>query len=175
MSEILIHCKYDELIGPNKLKNHPKNPNKHGDDQIERLAEIYKHNGIRHPIIVSKLSGFVVAGHGRKLAAIRAGIKKFPVVYQEFESAAQEYQFMTSDNAIALWSDLDLDEIQKVIDEMPDINVEALGVLDFNPGEVETETTTKSKTKNTSGEVDLTDYEEFDCKCPKCGFEFNQG
>lgn len=48
-----IHCKHDELIDPKSLKNHPKNRNKHGQDQIDRLAELYKYHGIRHPIIVS--------------------------------------------------------------------------------------------------------------------------
>lgn len=35
-----IHCKFDELIDPNKLKNHPKNRNKHGQDQIEREKDL---------------------------------------------------------------------------------------------------------------------------------------
>lgn len=39
MSEVIIHCKYDELIDPKKLKNHPDNTNKHGQDQIERLGD----------------------------------------------------------------------------------------------------------------------------------------
>jgi hypothetical protein len=105
-----IHCKYDELKNPKELKNHPKNRNKHGQDQIERLAELYKYHGIRHPIIVSNLSGFIVAGHGRKLAAIRAGIKDMPVVFQDFESSEAEYAFIQADNAIALWAELDMAE-----------------------------------------------------------------
>src|SRR5574343_611285 len=101
--EIKIHCKYDDLLNVKKLENHPKNRNQHGQDQIERLAELYKYHGIRHPIIVSKLSGYIVAGHGRKLAAIRAGIKEMPVVYQDFENTEAEYAFLISDNAIADW------------------------------------------------------------------------
>lgn len=79
-----IHCKYDELVNPKTLKNHPKNRNKHSQDQIERLAKLYDFHGIRHPVIVSKLSGYIVAGHGRKAAAVKAGIKEIPVVYQDF-------------------------------------------------------------------------------------------
>lgn len=93
MANVKIHCKYDELKDPKKLIDHPKNRNKHGQDQIERLADIYKYQGIRHPIIVSRLSGCIVAGHGRKLAAIRAGVSEMPVVFQEFESAEQEVTF----------------------------------------------------------------------------------
>lgn len=130
--ETKIHCKYDELINPKELKNHPKNRNKHGQDQIERLAELYKYHGIRHPIIVSNLSKCIVAGHGRKLAAIRAGIKEMPVVYQDFDSSESEYAFIQADNAIALWAELDLAGINEDIGDLgPDFDINMLGIQDF--------------------------------------------
>jgi 16S rRNA G966 N2-methylase RsmD len=129
---IQIHCKYDELVNPKKLKNHPKNRNKHGQDQIDRLAELYKYHGIRHPIIVSNLSKCIVAGHGRKLAAIRAGISEMPVVYQDFESSEAEYAFIQADNAIALWAELDLAGINADIGDLgPDFDINMLGIQDF--------------------------------------------
>ena len=127
-----LHCKYDELADPKKLKNHPKNRNKHGQDQIERLAELYKYHGVRHPIIVSNLSKCIVAGHGRKLAAIRAGIKEMPVVFQDFESSEAEYAFIQADNAIALWAELDMAGINMDIADLgPDFNIDMLGIQDF--------------------------------------------
>jgi DNA modification methylase len=132
MANIKVHCKYDELKDPKKIIDHPKNRNKHGKDQIERLADIYKYQGIRHPIIVSRLSGFIVAGHGRKLAAIRAGVAEMPVVFQEFESAEQEYAFIQSDNAIALWADLDLSGINADLEFLgPDFDIDMLGIHNF--------------------------------------------
>lgn len=129
---IQIHCKYDELINPKKLKNHPKNRNGHGQDQIERLAELYEYHGIRHPIIVSKQTGLICAGHGRKLAAIRAGIEEYPVVYQDFETTEAEYAFLQADNAIALWSELDLSGINTDIPDLgPDFDINMLGIKDF--------------------------------------------
>lgn len=164
---MIIHCKYDELTDPNKLKNHPKNRNKHGQDQIERLAEIYKYQGIRHPIIVSKKTGLIVAGHGRKLAAIRAGIKEFPVVYQDFESDEQEYAFIQSDNAIALWADLDLSLINNDIQDLgPDFDIDFLAIKNF--------VLDMSEIKNSSAELDLNDFNNFQHKCPKCSFEWNE-
>jgi len=127
-----IHCLFDNLIDPKSIKDHPKNRNKHGNDQIERLAELYKYHGVRHPIIISKKTGFIVAGHGRKLAAIRAGIKEFPVVYQDFDSDDSEYAFIQSDNAIALWADLDLKSINIDLENLgPDFNIDMLGINDF--------------------------------------------
>ena len=134
--QFIIHCKNDELVNPKELKDNPQNRNKHGSDQVERLADIYKYQGIRHPVIVSKLSGKIVAGHGRKLAAIRAGIEKFPVVYQQFESKEQEYLFIQSDNAIALWAELDFSSIGKdIMDFENEIDIKNLGIKNFFLGD----------------------------------------
>ena len=163
-----IHCKYDELVNPSKLKNHPKNRNKHGQDQIDRLAELYKYHGIRHPIIVSNLSKCIVAGHGRKLAAIRAGITEMPVVYQDFESSEAEYAFIQADNAIALWAELDLAGINADIGDLgPDFDINMLGIQDFTLEPADKEI------KNTNGELDIEDFDNFKHQCPKCGFEWN--
>lgn len=160
-----VLCKYDDLVDPKKLKDHPKNRNKHGQDQIERLSELYVYHGIRHPIIVSSLSGYIVAGHGRKLAAIRLGLSKMPVVYQKFDSPEQEYAFVQSDNAIALWADLDLSSInQDILDLSSEFNIDMLGIknltidldkAEFDPLADDSEDKDDSKIKT----------------CPHCGEE----
>ena len=126
-----IHCKYDKLVDAGMLKAHPKNRNKHPDAQIKRLAKILTYQGLRAPIVVSKLSGFVVKGHGTMAAAIMAGFPQLPVVFQEFESTKQEYLFLQSDNSIAAWASLDLDGIGKDLVELGDIDIELLGFDNF--------------------------------------------
>lgn len=129
---IKIHCKYDALVNPKDLKNHPDNSNKHGQDQIDQLAEIIKYQGWRHAIKVSKRSGFITTGHCRKLSAIRMGEKLVPVVYQEYEDEAQEYADLNADNAIALWAQMDFARInQKIPDLGPDFDINMLGIKDF--------------------------------------------
>lgn len=137
---IKIHCKYDELQNPKSLKDHPKNRNKHSKDQIDRLAKLYAFHGIRHPIIVSNLSGCIVAGHGRKQAGIKAGLTEMPIVFQDFENEIAEYAFLQADNAIALWAELDLSGINADIPDFdPDFDIDLLGIKDFtiDPNEVE--------------------------------------
>jgi hypothetical protein len=130
--EASIHCKYDQLLNPKKLKDHPKNRNKHSDSQLDRLSKLYQSHGIRHPIIVSKKSGFIVAGHARKMAALKAGISAVPVVYQEFETDEQEYAFIHSDNAIAAWAELDLAGINADLGDLgPDFDIDLLGIKNF--------------------------------------------
>jgi DNA modification methylase len=119
-----------EPIG--SLSPHPKNPNKHDAEQVKRLAEIIQYQGWRHPIIVSELSGHIVAGHGRLLAAKDLKLKTVPVHYQSFENEEQEYAFLVSDNAIASWAELDLSFINNEVPTLgPDFNIDMLGIKDF--------------------------------------------
>lgn len=127
-----IKCRYDELLDPEILKPHPKNRNSHPQEQIERLVHLFKANDIRSPIVVSKRSGYITKGHGRRLAAIRAGLKEYPVEFQDYKSDEQEYQDVQADNAIALWAELDLSGVNlDLADYGPELDIDALGLKDF--------------------------------------------
>ena len=127
-----IHCLYDALVAPSELKPNPRNPNRHSEAQIERLAKILDYQGFRYAIKVSKLSGFITSGHGRLEAAKALGLKHVPVVYQDYENEDQEYADIVADNSIASWSELDLSSINLEIPEMgPDFEIDLLGIKDF--------------------------------------------
>jgi hypothetical protein len=114
------------------LKRHPKNPNKHSPEQIERLSQILAYQGWRYAIKVSRQSGFITSGHGRLEAAIKAGEKNVPVVFQDYDNDEQEYADIVADNAIASWSELDLANINTEIGELgPDFDIDLLGIKDF--------------------------------------------
>ena len=128
-----ILCEFKKLVPLSELKPHGKNRNKHSQEQITRLAQIFEYQGIRHPIIVSNLSGLVVAGHGRLEAAKKLGLTEFPVDYQDFKNEEQEYAFIVSDNSIALWSELDLAGINADIPDLgPDFEIDLLGIKNFH-------------------------------------------
>lgn len=165
--ELISKCSYTEMVRIDEVMPHPKNPNRHSKEQIERLAEIIKYQGFRHPIIVSKLSGFIVAGHGRLAAAMKLDLKEVPVDYQEFDSEDSEYAFLVSDNAIADWADLDFSMINSHIpDFSPDFNIDLLGIKDFkidvnfDPG-----------TESDQGKLD--EKQPLDVQCPNCAEVFN--
>lgn len=127
-----IESKEIQLVDINKLVMNPKNNNKHPSEQIERLSKLIEAHGFRNPIVVSNRTGFVVAGHGRIQAARKLNISLIPVMYQDFENEAQEYAYLTSDNAIALWAELDLSMVNtEMLDLGPDFDVDLLGIKDF--------------------------------------------
>jgi hypothetical protein len=161
-----FNCSHTELVDIHKIQPHPENPNKHPAKQIERLAKLIDYQGQRHPVIISKRSGFVVVGHGRLEAIWKLGWTQVAVDYQDFEGDAQEYAFMVSDNAISEWAEMDqmmiLDGLNELGPEFTD--VELLGMqhleklkdvfLEDDPNQE-----TNSKTKET--------------KCPNCGEHFD--
>lgn len=132
--EIQIHCAHKDVLPIAELKKkfHPKNPNVHPDEQIERIAKIVKAQGIRKPATISNQSGLITAGHGRILGAERAGLTHYPVDYQDYASPELEYADLTADNAVAAWADLDLSSINLEVPELgPDFDIDLLGIKDF--------------------------------------------
>ena len=113
---IEVWCAYDKLVKVEELIPHPKNPNTHPQSQIKILAQNIRYHGWRHPIVVSKLSGYIVAGHGRLEAAKELGVSIVPVEYQNFASEDNELAVLVGDNRLAELSSLDLNELQDIID-----------------------------------------------------------
>ena len=158
-----IHCLYDKLVAIKELKAHPKNPNTHSKEQIERLAKILEFQGWRYPVKVSKLSGFVTSGHGRIEAAKRNGWKTVPVNYQDYENSDQEYADLVSDNSIAEWSDLDLKLINQDFTELgPGFDIELLGIKSFVIDLSEKDIELINKGSEHSEWVDLPEFEKGD-------------
>ena len=128
-----INCEYSKLENIENLKPHNRNPNKHGDRQIEIVAKLIDHHGWRHPIIVSKLSDKIVAGHCRLDAAKKLGYEKVPVDYQEFEDEIAEFRFLVSDNKSSYMSEHDdsfmIDGIKDL--ELDDSDFELMGLDGF--------------------------------------------
>lgn len=127
-----VFCAYDAMVPIDDIKPNPRNPNKHPESQIELLAKIITANGWRAPITVSTRSGYVVRGHGRLMAAKRAGLTECPVDFQDYESDEQEMQDLLADNRIAELAEIDQGMLDSMLDELDDMgaDLELAGFLD---------------------------------------------
>ena len=132
---IEVWCSFDELVSIDSLNPNPKNPNKHPDSQIELLSKNIKYLGWRHPITVSKRSGFIVAGHGRLMAAKKLGVQIVPVDYQEFNSDADEMAVLVADNRLAELSETSEEDLKNILSEL-DGKIE-IDLTGFSDAEVE--------------------------------------
>lgn len=164
MAEMRVHCSNDGIVPIEELKPHPRNRNKHGADQIDRLAKILEYQGFRYPVKVSKRSGFVTSGHGRIEAAKKNGWTSVPVSLQDYDDEAQEYADLIADNSIASWSELDLAGINLDITDIGPFDIDMLGLKDFRVEALE---------KIGAQELDQSSFTKFSQQCPKCGFEFD--
>ena len=125
-----IHCAYTKIVEPEELIPNPRNPNKHTDTQIERLAKIITKQGWRSPITVSKRSGFIVCGHGRLLSAKLAGCESIPIDEQDFENEAAEYAHLMADNFIQDLAQMDKEmtkELALVVQPFMDLEIAGIG------------------------------------------------
>lgn len=112
-----------EVWDLDKIKPHPKNPKKHSPEQVKNLAGIIKRNGWTSPIIVEK-DGTIIAGHGRRLAAMELGLKSVPVICRADLTAEQAMALRLADNRIAS-TDYDLKLEQEQLAEL------AMSAIDF--------------------------------------------
>lgn len=125
-----VHCSHNEMVDLFSLTPNPRNPNTHPTKQIELLAKIIKNYGWRHPIIVSKKSGFIVAGHGRREAALLLNLEKVPVDYQDFKNEAEEWAVLINDNKIAELAEMDQEELASLVAELgKDFDFDHLGYV----------------------------------------------
>lgn len=121
---IPVWCAYDDVVSVDKLLPNPRNPNTHPADQIKLLGKVICSQGWRGPITVSTRSGQIVRGHGRRLAAIKAGLKTCPVDYQYYESEAAEWADLIADNKIAEYSEFNTESLQAMIIELEKNNID---------------------------------------------------
>lgn len=113
-----VYCTYDKIVPIKDLRPNPENPNCHGDKQVRLLADIIRSTGWRAPITVSKRSGLIVKGHGRRLAAMNAGLEYVPVEFQDYGSDAEEKADLMADNRIAELADMDNEKLATMLQEV---------------------------------------------------------
>ena len=126
----LVFCRFDDIVSVSSLKPNPENPNMHGAEQLELLGKIIKKTGWRAPITVSKRSGLITKGHGRRLAAIKAGLEYAPVEYQDYASEEEEHADLIADNRIAELAEMDdekLSDLLRELDSIDDFDMDLTG------------------------------------------------
>lgn len=161
--EILVHCAYDKMVAIEELKPNPQNPNTHPKEQIELLAQIIKKTGWRSPITVSNLSGLIVKGHGRLMAAELLGCKTVPVDFQDYENESLELADLMADNRIAELSEIDNKKLLNLFEE-------------FDSGEVEFSLSGYDEKfykelAHSFDEYGKEKTKQKTIKCPNCGIE----
>lgn len=164
--DIQIECT-GELVAITDLRPHPRNPREHSKAQISAIAEAIRRNGFRRPVVASRLSGVIIAGHGTVAAAKILGMDQVPVDWQDFPDEAAESAFLISDNHLARMGTVDSRMISEIIASFDGIDLEAFGFsssdqLKFGDGAKDDGASDRRKgvTKNGATTADEDDGEE---------------
>jgi hypothetical protein len=103
-----------------------RNPRQHSAAQVDKLAEKMKEIGFLIPVLIDG-ENEIIAGHGRVLAAKRAGIVEIPTVQAIHLSEKQKRAFVIFDNRITeegSWDTKLLNEEMMAISEMESTLIE---------------------------------------------------
>jgi len=133
---IEVWCNFEKLVPVGELKPNPRNPNTHPQRQIELLAKNISYFGWRQNITVSKLSGHIVSGHGRLMAAKHLGVEVVPVDYQNFADENDELAVLVADNRLAELASVDLNELERIANDWKAADFDTI-LAGFEPADLE--------------------------------------
>jgi DNA modification methylase len=95
------------FVAPSSLIPHPENPRKHSRSQIGGIAKSIERSGYTSPIIVDR-DMHILAGHGRREAALLLDLSTVPVIVKDDLSYDQAKAYMLADNKLtdrSTWDD----------------------------------------------------------------------
>lgn len=88
-----------ELWPVDKLIPYERNAKIHDEEQVDALVASIKEFGWTQPIVIDA-EGVIIIGHGRRLAAIKLGLKQVPVDCRRDLTPAQVRSLRLSDNRV---------------------------------------------------------------------------
>ena len=117
-----------ERIAVEMLLPYAKNSRTHSDEQVAQIAASIKEFGFNNPILIDK-ENTIIAGHGRLLAARRAGMNDVPCIRLEHLTDTQRKAYIIADNRLALNAGWDNEVLSLELSELleDDFDLDLLG------------------------------------------------
>lgn len=124
-----------EIWGIDQVRPYKNNAKIHSDEQVATLAALIEKHGWTQPIVVDR-DGIIIAGHGRRLAAIKLGRTKVPVVVRRDLTPAAANALRLADNRVAS-TVYDIDLMQSELAELALSEEIDLNILGFEGKELD--------------------------------------
>jgi DNA modification methylase len=126
-----------EYYPPENLTPAPNNARKHSADQIDQVRRSILEFGCIAPIIVDDQQN-IIAGHARRQAALKLGLKQVPTIIVDHLSEKQKRAYMLADNKIAENASWDDDLLRIELDYLTSIDLDFdVDLTGFSTGEVD--------------------------------------
>jgi uncharacterized protein (UPF0216 family) len=114
-----------EMWEISRISPYELNAKVHDDKQVEKIAKSITEFGWDQPIVVDK-NGVIIKGHGRRLAAIKLGFEKVPVLVRDDLTDEQVRAARLADNRVAI-GNIDSDILQR---ELASLKFDLDGIFD---------------------------------------------
>ena len=166
-----------ESVPVEALIPYARNARKHSDEQVAQLAASIREFGFNNPVLIDKDNG-IIAGHGRVLAARKLNLQEVPCIRLDHLTETQRKAYILADNRLAElgggWDEemlgLELSDLRETDFDLNLAGFDAQTIERFlNPPEP-----TADHVPETSTEEINADSFQMECKCPRCGFEFDR-
>ena len=188
---------------PKELIMYAKNSKLHPPEQIQQIANSITEFGFLDPIAIDE-NGEILEGHGRYLAAVDIlNLKSVPTFQVLGLTEEQKIAYRVAHNKLTMNTDFDPDLLKIDMDFLNEMSFDLtltgfasedlssylslenteyqtterqnnLSDRDNQVKQTELDNQELLEVKDSSAKEINVDEFEFDCKCPKCGFEFNQ-
>ncbi|EIW8528449.1 MULTISPECIES: ParB/Srx family N-terminal domain-containing protein [Klebsiella] len=117
-----------EYLDPRTLVPYEENAKIHDEQQIADLVKAIQKRGFDQPITVDAKM-VIITGHGRREAAIQAGMKTVPVIVRRDLSEEETRAKRLEDNRLAS-TDYDSLKLQRELKELIDVEIDVFGFSD---------------------------------------------
>jgi hypothetical protein len=119
----------DGEIDTAALLANPRNPRKHDDEQITRLAASLRRDGQTKPLLVRRENRMIIAGHGIHQAAQMIGLERLRVVLLDVDQETAN-RIMLADNRHSDQSTADNARVTELLREIDQADWLATGYSD---------------------------------------------
>jgi len=155
------------------IKQDQNNARIHDDKNIEFIKVSLEKFGQQKPIVINK-DNVVVAGNGTLIAAKSLGWKKIDIVETEL-TGIDLTAYAIADNRtseLAIWDEEILNNTLELLQSDTSFDESVSG---FSTKQITDMIDRFNKEPDITGAIELSekDFKDFNNKCPKCGFEFN--
>jgi len=156
-----------------ELSLDPSNVRKHGRKNLDAIKASLRKFGQQKPIVVDA-KGIVLAGNGTLAAAKELGWTEIDIVRTQLEGV-EATMFAIADNRtaeLAEWEDSLAEVLQKLQADGHDLNDLGYDQNDRDELLARFQNTDQPAPESSTEEIN-TDEMQMQCRCPKCGFEFD--
>ena len=116
----------EEDVDIASLVDNPRNPNRHPDEQLERLSAALATRGQNRPILARRANRMLIAGHGVRAAALRLGWSTIRVAFWDVDQATADAA-MVADNRLGSLSETEDARVAELLREIPETEWSSVG------------------------------------------------